>query len=241
MWMEIRSAACGADLPNSTNGVLKSLNVHRKSTSTSTRLTGRSEGRVIRRICCQTPAPSSAAASYSSRGMFCRPAVRVRKANGQDFQTETVSSAQKLLSPISQNGLSLVRCSWSCSTWLIRPVSRWNMKDQVITAANTGSAYGSMNAARSRPRPRKASWVKIEAVTPISQDKPTDSTVNMQVTQNECSSALPTGALNSSATLKLSKPDHGAEDQSRMKNWVSCLKAITMPVTIGTRWISSSA
>ena len=48
MWIEMRSAASGADLPNSTNGVLKSLNVHRNSTSTSTWLTGRSDGRVMR-------------------------------------------------------------------------------------------------------------------------------------------------------------------------------------------------
>ena len=38
-------------VPNSTYGVLKSLNVHRNSTSTSTRLTGRSEGSVMWRNC----------------------------------------------------------------------------------------------------------------------------------------------------------------------------------------------
>src|ERR1700742_4180828 len=104
MWMEIRSPAGGADLPNSTYGVLKSLNVHRNSTSTSTWLTGRSDGSVIRRICCHMPAPSIAAASYSSLGMFCSPAVRHRKANGHDRHTDTVTSALKLLLPISQNG-----------------------------------------------------------------------------------------------------------------------------------------
>lgn len=67
--------------------------------------------------------------------MFCRLTISVRNANGQDFQTETTTRAVKLLSPISQNGLSSIRCSWSTSTWLIRPVSRWNMNDQVITAA----------------------------------------------------------------------------------------------------------
>ncbi len=131
----MRLAASGADLPNSTNGVLKSLNVHRNRTSTRTWLTGRSEGSVILRICCQTPAPSRAAASYSSLGMFCRPAMMIRKANGQPFQTETTSSAKKLLSPISQKEEPSVRPSWSCRTWFTRPLSRWNMNAQVMTAA----------------------------------------------------------------------------------------------------------
>ena len=57
------SAVCGAALPNSTYGVVKSLNVHRNSTRTSTWLTGRNDGIVTCLICCQTPAPSIAAAS----------------------------------------------------------------------------------------------------------------------------------------------------------------------------------
>lgn len=40
-----------------------------------------------------------------------------------------------LLSPISQNDGSSVMPSWSCSTWLISPLSRWNMNAQVMTAA----------------------------------------------------------------------------------------------------------
>ena len=157
MWTEIRSAASGAALPNSTYGVLKSLNVHRNSTRTSTWLTGRSEGSVMRRICWSMPAPSIAAASYSSLGMFCRPAITMRKANGQPFHTDTTSSATKLLSPISQkDGLS-VRPSWSCSTWFTRPLSRWNMNAQVMTAAYTGSAYGTRKSARRKPRPRNVS------------------------------------------------------------------------------------
>src|ERR1019366_5528307 len=44
MWMEMTSAACGAALPNSTYGVVKSLKVHRNSTSTRTWLIAPSEG-----------------------------------------------------------------------------------------------------------------------------------------------------------------------------------------------------
>lgn len=47
----------------------------------------------MRRIRCHMPAPSSAAASYNSPGMFWSPAVTTRKANGQPFHTETVSRA----------------------------------------------------------------------------------------------------------------------------------------------------
>lgn len=69
-----------------------------------------------------------------SRGMFCSPAMTVRKANGQPFHTETTSRAQKLLSPMSQKaGLSPMP-SWSWRTWLIRPLSRWNMNAHVMTA-----------------------------------------------------------------------------------------------------------
>ena len=42
-------------------------------TSTNT-ITGRSSGRVMRRKLCHSLAPSSAAASYRLRGMFCSPA-----------------------------------------------------------------------------------------------------------------------------------------------------------------------
>ncbi len=61
--------------------------------------------------------------------------MTVRKAKGQPFQTETTSRAQKLLSPMSQKaGLSPMP-SWSCRTWFTRPLSRWNMNAQVMTAA----------------------------------------------------------------------------------------------------------
>lgn len=68
--------------------------------------------------------------------MFWRAAVTTRKANGQPFHTETVSRAQKLLSPMSQKVCSAPpRPSWSWRTWFTRPLSRWNMNTQVMTAA----------------------------------------------------------------------------------------------------------
>src|SRR3569833_4228108 len=99
MWMELRSASLGAEPPKRTNGVLKSLNVHRNSTRNSTWLTGRSIGRVTERRRRQKPAPSLAAASYRSVGACCSPAIRHRNAHGHDFQTDTISSAQNELGP----------------------------------------------------------------------------------------------------------------------------------------------
>src|SRR5215475_5786325 len=103
MWIEMTSAAGGAEAPNSTNGVLKSLNVHKNSTSTTTWLMLRSDGIVMSLICRQMPAPSIADASYSSWGMPCSPAMTQSNANGQLRPTETTTSTMKLLLPISQN------------------------------------------------------------------------------------------------------------------------------------------
>src|SRR5689334_4063167 len=137
MWKLSRSAAGGwAVEPNSTNGVLKSLNVQRNITSTSVTLTGRTIGRVIERHCRKGFAPSTEAASYTSFGTDCRPAMSMRNANGQVFQIATTTTETKAFEPISQNGpVPLNRCSWSTRMWLIAPESRWNMNFQVMMPA----------------------------------------------------------------------------------------------------------
>src|SRR3954469_4166053 len=104
MWKLSRSAAGGCAVePNSTNGVLKSLNVHRNITSTSVTLTGRTIGSVIERHWRNGLAPSTEAASYTSFGTDCRPAMSIRNAKGQVFQIATTTTATKALLPISQN------------------------------------------------------------------------------------------------------------------------------------------
>src|ERR1700744_2376525 len=99
-----RSAGDGGELPNSTNGGLKSLKFQRNSTRISTRLAERSEGSVIERNCRQLEAPSPAAASYISVGMFCSAASRMRKANGNQRHTAAATIDQNALLPRSQNG-----------------------------------------------------------------------------------------------------------------------------------------
>src|SRR5450755_2263546 len=78
MWIEMTSAGLGAEVPKSTNGVVKSLNVHRNS-------------------------------------------------NGQLRQIEMMTSAKKLLCPISQNDGRLVMPSTLCSSSFTRPLLYWNM------------------------------------------------------------------------------------------------------------------
>ena len=46
----------------------------------------RSDGQVTYLNFCQAEAPSTAAASYCSRGMASRPAIRISVQNGSDFQ-----------------------------------------------------------------------------------------------------------------------------------------------------------
>ena len=132
--------------------------------------------------------------------MPCRPAITHRNANGQLRQIEMMTRAKKLLCPISQNDGLLVMPSVLCSSWFTRPLLYWNMNDQMMTEAYTGSANGVRKIVRSAARPRKVSWVRIAAVVPNSQENPTASTVKPQVTRNECSSALPIAWLKFSAT-----------------------------------------
>ena len=67
-------------------------------------MTGASSGRVIERHRRHGPAPSTAAASESSRGMLCIPASVMRKANGHSRHTVVMTMLQNALLPNSQNG-----------------------------------------------------------------------------------------------------------------------------------------
>ena len=53
--------------------------------------------------------------------------------------------------------------STSCSSSFTRPLLYWNMNDQMMTDAYTGSANGVRKIVRSAPRPRNVSWVRIAA------------------------------------------------------------------------------
>src|SRR5579875_3156053 len=134
MWRLTRSAGEGGASPNSTNGVLKSLKFQRNRTRMSTRFADRSEGSVIERNWRQLEAPSTAAASYISVGMFCSAASRMRNAYGNHRQTAAATIDQNALLPNSQNGGLWARCSSWTSTVLTTPLSRWSMKLQTMIA-----------------------------------------------------------------------------------------------------------
>src|SRR5215203_2810089 len=102
MCNEISSAAEGGAGPNRTKGTLKSLKVHRNRASTRTRLTGRNKGRVMERNWRHLEAPSTLAASYSSCGIVCRPASKMRNAKGQKIHRDVITMLQNALVPRSQ-------------------------------------------------------------------------------------------------------------------------------------------
>src|SRR5579875_1288753 len=130
MWRLTRSAGDGGALPNSTNGVLKSLKFHRNRTRISTRLAERSDGSVIERNWRQLEAPSTAAASYISVGMFCSAASRIRNANGNQRHTAAATIDQNALLPSSQNGGVCTTCRACTRKAFTTPLSRWRMQHQ---------------------------------------------------------------------------------------------------------------
>src|SRR5450755_467623 len=131
MCSESKSAEGGGACPKRTNGVLKSLKVHRNVTSSNTTLTGLSDGSVMARNCRHLDAPSRLAASYISDGMLCRPANKKRNANGQLRQVAVMTMLQKAFVPTSQKG-GLLTCR-ALSSALIAPLSFCSIKLHVMT------------------------------------------------------------------------------------------------------------
>ena len=120
------------------------------------------------------------------------------------------------------------------------PLSFWNMKFHAMTPAYIGRAYGMRKSVRTTALPRKGRWRTTAASIPRPQEIPTTSTVKAQVTRRELRNPWPV-ELDMSRTLrKLSRPAFGAAAQLLMKNLVSFLKLIQMPVSIGTTWMKSS-
>src|SRR5919106_1283964 len=66
--------------------LLKSPSVQIIDRIVEERYSVRSDGQVTKRKLCQAEAPSTLAASYCSRGMARRPAMRISVQNGSDFQ-----------------------------------------------------------------------------------------------------------------------------------------------------------
>src|SRR5262245_23792609 len=102
----------------------------------------RSEGQVTYLNFCQAEAPSTAAASYCSRGMARRPAIRIRVQNGSDFQMwVSIARPRPMCGSFSQFGPSIaVRRK---ITEFTTPHSGLNMKRIEKMVGIDGTAHGS--------------------------------------------------------------------------------------------------
>src|SRR6267143_3416909 len=103
------------------------------------------EGQVTYLNFCHTEAPSTLAASYSSRGMASRPAIKIRVQKGSDFQMcVSIARPRPMCGSLSQFGPS---CAVSLKiTELITPHSGLNMKRIEKMVGIEGTAQGKRNS-----------------------------------------------------------------------------------------------
>src|SRR5687768_3988576 len=105
----------------------------------------RSDGQVTYLNFCQVEAPSTAAASYCSRGMASRPAIRISVQNGSDFQMcVSIARPRPICGSFSQFGPS-IKVSLKMVE-LITPHSGLNMKRIEKMVGIDGTAQGSRNS-----------------------------------------------------------------------------------------------
>src|SRR5687768_17757287 len=101
----------------------------------------RSDGQVTYLNFCQVEAPSTAAASYCSRGIASRPAMRISVQNGSDFQMcVSIARPRPICGSFSQFGPS---CAVSLKiTEFTTPHSGLNMKRIEKIVGMDGTAHG---------------------------------------------------------------------------------------------------
>src|SRR5688500_17131767 len=101
----------------------------------------RSDGQVTYLNFCHALAPSTAAASYCSRGIASRPAIRIRVQNGSDFQMcVSIARLRPICGSFSQFGPS---CAVSLKiTEFTTPHSGLNMKRMEKIVGIDGTAHG---------------------------------------------------------------------------------------------------
>src|SRR2546422_1165493 len=107
------------------------------------------DGQVMNLNFCQFEAPSTDAASYISRGMARRPAIRISVQNGSDFQMcVSIESERPIAGSLSQFGPS---CSVSLKmVELMIPHSGLNMKRIEKIVGIDGTAHGRMKITESQ-------------------------------------------------------------------------------------------
>ena len=132
--------------------------------------------------------------------MDCRPAVSIRNANGHDPPDPDDDQRDEALSPEQPERVPVARGpAGPTGRWFTRPVSRWNMNRQVMTAVKIGRAYGTRNSVRRKPRPRNgALQYSAAAAMPNSHANPTTSAVYRDGDEEGVQQLRPTGPLKSS-------------------------------------------
>jgi hypothetical protein len=103
--------------------------------------------------------------------------------NGQAAQISTRTRVQYDFGPLSHSPPSTPTLASHAFT----TPSGWSMVRQTEATTNDGNTYGMRNAARTRPRPRKAFWVTSAAATPIGTVTAVESTENDTLIQIEFS------------------------------------------------------
>src|SRR6185295_1684008 len=118
----------------------------------------RIDGQVTYLNFCQAVAPSTLAASYCSRGIASRPAIRISVQKGSAFQMcTTIAIVRPSVGSLSQFGpSSAVRRN---QTELIRPHSGFSMKRIEKIVGIAGTAHGMMKITDSQ-RIHRRSWTK---------------------------------------------------------------------------------
>src|SRR6185436_7375826 len=128
--------------PVSRYTLLKSPSVQIIDRIVEVRYSVRIDGQVTYLNFCQAVAPSTLAASYCSRGMARRPAIRISVQNGSDFQMcVSMARPRPMLGSFSQLGPSAA-VSLKI-TVLITPHSGLNMKRIEKMVGIDGTAQGS--------------------------------------------------------------------------------------------------
>src|SRR5258708_34616161 len=125
--------------------LLKSPSVQIIDRMVHVRYSVRIDAQVMKRNFCNSVAPSTAAASYSSSGMASRPEIRISVQNGSDFQMWTVIPSDRAsVGLFSQFGPSsgVMRKI----TELIGPHSGFSMNRNDSSVGIDGTAQGRMNS-----------------------------------------------------------------------------------------------
>ena len=151
------------------------LSASKVRNSTATISAGFTNGSVIFQNCCHAFAPSTLAASYTSRGIICSPAKISNAINGVVFHTSAMITANR-----AAHG-SVVHATGSPSREFTMPRSaKINCHSFAVTAV--GIAHGTNTAARTIPRPANSRCITSAINMPSTISSATVTTAKNSVT-----------------------------------------------------------